>query len=1136
MKTPPAKPAPALHSLAILRSSGSSPTDESSADSSVIVQGKTGLQYWRSLEQLADTPAFRAGLHQNFVKGADEMFQKSRRRFLKMMGASLGLAGMTGAGCIRLPEEKLAPYAHRPENRIPGNPVNYATAMEILGIAQGLLVTSYDGRPIKVEGNPSHPLNKGAADTLAQASVLEMYDPDRSRGVLKRDKDQETEVGWDEFAKWAKSAFAGGGVCVLSEASSSPSLAVLKEKFASAPFKGEWFEYEPVSGDNAREGARIALGQEVLPVLELAEAKIIVSLDADLFGGGDPLAVKHARDFAAGRRMHENKSPEKEDATKEAASKKVADKEVASKEVKGPGERAINRLYVVEAVHSITGACADHRLALKPSQIEAFASALAERVGAGPAGAGVPEGTVAGESEKFLAAIAADLQACKGQAVVVAGARQPAAVHALAMAINLKLGNVGKTVICYPDPQPKRPSHAAAIAKLVKKMQAGEVSTLLIIGGNPVYNAPADLKFADALKKLKNTAHLALHDDETSQMCGWHLSRAHYLESWGDARTIDGTVSIVQPLIEPLFDGRSPIEVVALVLGEEGNKASGYEIVRQTYKTLAQGKFSEWNWKKVLGAGVVEDTAWKPVAVGEEATASPALALTPAVAKDEYEVAFLTDAKVFDGRFANNGWLQELPEPMTRLTWDNAALMSPATASNIGVKQDELITLKTGGSGDVAAAAVQVPVFFLPGMADGTIGLALGYGRKFAGNIGNKVGHNAYLLRTTAALGWCVAKVQSAGQPYQLATVQDHHIIEESNHVVKNVGRDEYERRVPILIHEVALANAYEGEVEETSDEDKKTGAISIFAEHPFDGSAIPGVDDSHIAKHDKHRWGMAVDLSTCTGCGACVVACQSENNIPIVGKEQVLHGREMHWIRIDRYYSGTPEDPKAVHQPVLCMQCENAPCESVCPVAATTHSEEGLNMMTYNRCVGTRYCSNNCPYKVRRFNFFDYNRGTKKDEYLPNQLREPISELVKMQKNPEVTVRMRGIMEKCTYCVQRIERVRITAKREGDRPIADHEIQTACQQSCPTHAIVFGDLNDPKSEVSKLHALSRTYSMLDEVLNTKPRTQYIAKVRNLVPALAKAEAKAESKEPQGGPGALGPVGSPSSTSGTGKG
>ena len=1019
-----------------------------------------GPRYWRSLEQLADTPEFRAGLERQPALGAEEALHASRRRFLQTMGASLGLAGLATTGCIRLPEEKLAPYAHRPENRTPGNPVSYATALEIGGMAQGLLVTSYDGRPIKIEGNPSHPLNRGAADVLAQASVLELYDPDRSRGVTKRSfsrdrngdgPDDKLEsyaeiASWDEFrSDFIKQIPAAGtGFCVLSEASNSPSLAAMWTRFHEKFPGSQWYEYEAVSDDNVREGAFAAFGEHVLPVLELADAKIIVSLDADLFGGGSPLAVKYARDFAARRKLYDKNKQKPED---------------------------MNRLYVIESLHTITGASADHRLARGPGEIGAIARELAAVLGV--------HGVKAPKDSKLplLDSIIADLQENVGHAVVVAGSRQPAEVHALVAAINHKLGNVGKTVVYYPDPQPKRPSHAA-IETLVKRMESGGVSSLLILGGNPAYDAPANLKFAEALEKVPTSIHLALHEDETSQLCTWHLSRTHYLESWGDARTFDGTVSVVQPLIEPLTDGRSPIEILSLIVDEKPR--ADEEIVRKTIESLVDKPVTDYRWKKLLAEGVVKGTESEPVKIEDLAGWALQPIPVPAAAEDEYELVFYTD-KVYDGRFANNGWLQELPDPMTRLTWDNAAVMSEKTAQAIGVKQDELVALK------VEEAEVLAPVFFLPRVAEGVIGLALGYGRTAAGKLGDHVGQNAYALRTTANLGWRHVKAERTGKKHRLATVQDHHIVDP-------YGKQAVKERIPELIREVPAAKAY--------DVPGQKPFLSIFDQHKLDGTSPASGDQGHVPEHDLHRWGMAVDLSCLHGLrrvrGGLPGGKQHSHRRQGAGAQRPRDALDPRRPLLPRSSRGSPpNEAVAVHQPVLCMQCENAPCESVCPVAATTHSQEGLNMMTYNRCVGTRYCSNNCPYKVRRFNFFDYNRGTLSDQYVPNQLRQPVTALIEMQKNPEVTVRMRGVMEKCTYCIQRIEQTRIAAKREGDRPIRDGEIQTACQQTCPAQAIVFGDLNDAQSQVSKLHGLSRTYGMLDPELNTKPRTRYVAKVRN---------------------------------------
>ncbi|NLF69936.1 MAG: TAT-variant-translocated molybdopterin oxidoreductase [Candidatus Anammoximicrobium sp.] len=1009
-----------------------------------------GRRYWRSLEEQADTAPFREPAGE-FPPAAAEMFQASRRGFLKIMGASLSLAGLSG--CVRYPQERLAPYAHQPDGRTPGVPVRYATAWEVAGVAQGLLITSYDGRPIKVEGNPAHPVNRGAADAQAQAAVLELYDPDRSRGAIRREGVERTPVAWDDFFRWVKQELAGDGtgVAILSEASSSPSVADLRARLQKAMPKLEWFEYEPLSEDNVREGVRRAFGRGLRTVPDLASARVVVSLDADLFGGGHPLAIKHARDFAAGRQSG------------------------------GAAGEAPNRLYVVESIHSMTGACADHRRAVRASAVGVVAARLAARLGV--VGAVEPETNPDGVEAAFFEAVQKDLEAAAGRSLIVAGARQPPEVHALVAAINDKLGNTGRTVLYYDDPDSGRPAHAEALRTLVRKIDEGAVAKLLILGGNPVYNAPADIAFAEALRKVQSHAvHLALHEDETSLLCRWHLSRAHALEAWGDALAYDGTYTIVQPLIEPLFDGKSVLEILAALAGETVDAGGGYELVRRTFRGWVGESFSEWKWKKTLADGVLErdaGTAGAPVDVGGQAR--PPEGVLPQ-GEDSFEVVFFADGKMHDGRFANNGWLQELPEPMTRLTWDNAALMSPATAEQVGLQRDELVSLQAGDS-----AGLLAPAYLLPGMPDGVIGLALGYGRTAAGNVGSGVGQNAYALRTTAGLGWrSGVSVQGTGRMHPLATVQDHHIVDA-------VGRAAVQERIPELIREGTFAEL----AADPALGQEKTRRLSPFNEHRFDGGAAGRADQSHVPAHDRHRWGLAVDLTACTGCGACVLACQAENNIPIVGREQVLHGREMHWIRVDRYFRETPESPVAVHQPVMCMHCENAPCEAVCPVAATTHSQEGLNMMTYNRCVGTRYCANNCPYKVRRFNYFDFNRGTLHDLYEPNLIREPVSELVKMQKNPEVTVRMRGVMEKCTFCVQRIENARAAAGREGGRPLADGEIQTACQQTCPARAIVFGDLNDPRSRVSQLQQQAHSYGMLDDDFNTKPRTRYLAKLRN---------------------------------------
>ncbi len=1027
------------------------------------------------------------------------------------MGASLGLAGLAGSGCIRVPEEKLAPYAHRPHNRMPGVPVTYATAMEIGGIAQGLLVTSYDGRPIKIEGNPSHPLNRGTADALAQAAVLGLYDPDRSRGVIRRNADGHPgQVGWEEFARWSKTAFSGDGrgICVLSEASRSLSLFATCTTFSGSMPKAEWYEYEPLA---ARPPQEFGLGLDgpVDCVLDLSRAKVIVSLDADLFGGGHPMAIKHARDFAAGRRLHET-----------AAEGKGTVRFSSDENRDSPPAAAMNRLYAVESVPSITGACADHRRALPASAIGALVGQIAR-------GLGLVTGLAADDVESgldpaFLEQIQADLKANPGRSVVVAGRWQPPAVHAWVAAINAKLGNNGHTVHHH---RVAWEWGASQIGQLVANMHAGKVETLLILGGNPVFDAPADLNFAAALKKVKNPIHLGLYDDETSRLCRWHLSQAHFLEAWGDARTYDGTLSLAQPLIEPLCDGRSAIEVLAMILGQRPpgdplitgidlttflnqrpqGEDLGYRIVRRTFRYLlgehnvenAEARV-EWKWKKALAAGVVEDTAWNLLEPAVQPSVAPPP--LPRPAKGDYEVVFFSDGKVYGGRFANNGWLQEMPEPMTRLTWDNAAVMNARTAQRIGVKRDEFVALQAEGMPEL-----EVPVLILPGVADGVIGLALGYGRTAAGNIGDGVGRNAYLLRTSQSPGWRSVKARPTGKTYELATVQDHHVLD-------TVGKEAIRERVPELVHEVVLADVLRAEAvlpqvpKSLNPQIPKSpnlhSALSIFDEHRLNGRSPTGEDQSHVPAHDFHRWGLAVDLGLLHR---------------LRGLRHGLPGREQHAHRRQGAGAPGPRDALDPRRPLFPRGARRA---GLGPPARAVHAVRerplrgGLPGGSHHAQRRRPEHDDLQPLRGHALLLEQLPLQGAAVQLLRLQLRhadghvhaepDPRAALgvARMQKNPEVTVRMRGVMEKCTYCIQRIEAARIAAKREGDRPLREGEIQIACQQTCPTGALVFGDLNDPASRVSKLDRLARTYGLLDAELNTKPRTRYVARVRNPAPGL----------------------------------
>ena len=1016
----------------------------------------TGPVYWRSLDELANAPEFRRFLADEFPEFAEELACRgpsgTRRQFLKLMGASLALAGLTAC---RWPKENIVPATRQPGNRIPGVPVQYATAFELSGVATGLLVTSYDGRPIKIEGNDKHPFSRGKTNAWMQASLLDLYDPDRSQQPVERAAGRNTNLTWDEFRAFAGSHFealrarGGKGLSVLAEPSSSPSRAALKARLLTACPEARWYEYEPCSRDHEREAARLAFGRPYRLHLDLAAADVIVSLDGD-FLMTHPAAVRYAGDFAARRRADD-------------------------------GE--MNRLWVFESNHSVTGSNADHRYPVRSADIgQVLRQIAAEFAKILPAAAELRASVPPPSRQPLTAAVAErvarDLAAHLGHAVLSVGPPQPPAVHAEALALNRVLGAVGTTVRFTEETDPERLTHAAAIAALTDRMRRGEIDTLLILGGNPVYDAPADLDFGAALATVPTSLHLSLYDDETSRRCTWLVPRAHYLESWGDARAYDGTLSLVQPLIEPLYGGLTPLELLALTAGD--SLVTGYDIVRRTWgESFDFGTDRQKLWDLALHDGVVTDTAW-PWRTPELRPWPPFVEAAPA---DGWEVVFAPDYSVYDGRFANNAWLQELPDPLTKLTWDNAALVSPADARKLGVTRpgDVLRVELSGGR------ALELPACILPGHAENSLTLPLGYGRTpAAGAVASGAGCDTFTLRTGDALYIAATgvRVTATGRRAVLATTQDHHAIRSV------VSDEEQQRRVAVLVRE-ATQEHYR--------------AHPDFAQHAVH---LPQLESLWKERDYKdHKWGMAIDLNACIGCGACTLACQAENNIPVVGKAEVGKGREMHWIRVDRYFRGDAEDAAVVHQPVTCVHCENAPCEQVCPVAATVHDEEGLNVMVYNRCIGTRYCSNNCPFKVRRFNWFynhhgPYHPRSARDGaaafpgLLPHAQATPIEMLAH---NPSVTVRSRGVMEKCTFCVQRINAVKSTARNEGWAQIPDGLITPACAQACPTSAIVFGDLNDPTSRVAKLHNDQRSYGLLEE-LNIKPRAKYLAKLRNPAP------------------------------------
>ncbi|MCU1232465.1 MAG: 4Fe-4S ferredoxin, iron-sulfur binding domain protein [Candidatus Solibacter sp.] len=981
------------------------------------LEGARGRDYWRSLDDLAATPEFQDLLEREFPRQAvgwseDEDANEGRRNFLKVMGASLALAGMTA--CTRQPTEHIMPYVRQPEDLIPGRPLFFATAMTVNGIATGILAESHEGRPTKIEGNPEHPASLGACDPFSQASVLQLYDPDRSQALTLNNEIS----SWGKFTGALRDALAqqksknGAGVRILTETITSPTMAdqlrnILKE-YPSA----KWHQWDPAGPHAGRAGSVLAFGQPTNTYYDFTHANVVVSLDADFLATG-PGYLRYARQFSARRRVNE------------------------------PSD-TMNRLYVAEPMPTPTGTKADHRLPLRAGDIEEFAWALAISLG-------IAQGPKNGENHdiyKWLGPIARDLESNKGTSLVVAGQYQPPIVHALAAIMNEKLGNVGKTVF-YTDPVEANPGdQIASLMDLVKDLDAGAVEVLVILGGNPAFNAPVELGMADRLKKAKLRIRLGMYADETSAVCQWQVPETHFLETWGDARAFDGTVTIQQPLIQPLYGGRSAMQVLQSFL--EAPEKSPYDIVKGYWSTQHAGKDFEAWWRRSVHDGLVANSALpvKTVAVRGEALAARAGAKHLG---GKLEVIFRPDPTIFDGRFANNGWLQEMPKPITKLTWDNAAFLSPATAHRFGVQNGDKLKLTYEGR------SLDAPVFIQPGHVNGATTLHLGYGRTAGGRAANEMGFSPYGLRTAKALWQDVGMdAEKSGEKYLFASTQEFHTLEtpDRRHIIHRAELAEFKKN-PEAPHEGA---------------ETPPRSLSLYPEWKYEGYA----------------WGMAIDLNSCTGCGGCVVACQAENNIAVVGKDQVRRGRAMHWLRVDSYYQGDPNDPAIYNQPVPCMQCENAPCELVCPVQATSHSSEGLNDMVYNRCVGTKYCSNNCPYKVRRFNF-----------YLFSDYETPS---LKLLRNPDVTVRSRGVMEKCTYCVQRINSAKIDAER-ADRSVRDGEIQTACQASCPTDAIVFGNVNDKNSRVAKLKATERNYSLLAD-LNTRPRTTYLASLRNPNPEI----------------------------------
>jgi MoCo/4Fe-4S cofactor protein with predicted Tat translocation signal len=977
-----------------------------------------GKEFWRSLEELSRSDAFDEFFAQEFPQQAVPLGKGvDRRDFLKLMSASVAMAGLTAC---RQPADAIVPYVNQPESIIPGKPIYFASAMSLNGVATGVLVESHMNRPTKIEGNPEHPSSLGASDAFMQASILGLYDPDRSQ-VIRKLGDTAT---WGDFIGAVQPVLNaaktnGAGLRILSQTSSSPTFGAQMQVLLAQYPGMKWHQWEAVNRDGIREGGRLAFGRYVNTCYDFTKANVVVSLGSDFLAEG-PGHLRYARDFMSRRKV---------------------------RTVGVAPLTSMNRLYAIEGSMSNTGSVADHRIAVKPSQIEAIARGILAGQGTSP----------------VLNTLIKDLQANRGASIVIAGEEQSAELHAIAHAINTQLGNIGTTVIV-TDPIEVAPvNQLASLQELVRDMNAGAVNALIILGGNPVFDAPVDLQFAKALDKVPFRAHQSLYYDETSLRCHWHIPETHYLETWGDARAHDGTISIAQPLIAPLYNGRSASEVIGTLIG--GLDQTPYQTVRAYWQS--QGA-TDATWRKWLHDGVIAGSALAPIAVA----AAPPPATSNQQPATGFEIELRHDPTIYDGRFANNGWLQELPKPQTKITWDNVLIVSPKTATKIGYdpeERDSLVNEKQTRFADVSYRGVtmRLPIWVVPGYAEDVATIYYGHGREKSGKIGTGTGFNTYPFRFSNALnggpGARITMSNDAPRIYHVACTQEHQSID------------------PSVVGERGLIRAatFEGYKQNPR-----------YTQDPHHGSDVAGHGDESMYKEwdysDKHAWAMVIDTTVCTGCNGCVIACQSENNIAIVGKAEVLRERELHWLRIDRYYRGDVDNPEVFHEPVPCMQCENAPCEPVCPVEATSHSEDGLNDMTYNRCVGTRYCSNNCPYKVRRFNFFGY-----ADYDTPS---------LKPMRNPDVTVRTRGVMEKCTYCVQRINLAKIDAEKQG-RKVRDGEVVTACQQACPTQAIVFGDMNDKTSHVAKLKAELHHYALLEE-LQTRPRTTYLGTIRNPHPDL----------------------------------
>ncbi|MBT3251644.1 MAG: TAT-variant-translocated molybdopterin oxidoreductase [Candidatus Marinimicrobia bacterium] len=1005
-------------------SNGENSKMNTSADRLTIPAKSNGKDYWRSLDELSNTDKFQSFVENEFPEGTIDMpSQVSRKKFLGLMGASLALAGLTAC---RRPIEKILPYIKAPEEIIPGIPKYYASAMPFGLNSYGIVVETHEGRPTKIEGNKGHSSSMGRANSFVQSSVLNLYDPDRSQAP----KHLGREVTWKAFQTFWKPEHEqflendGEGLAVLSESFASPTLNRLRNSFLEKFPKATWAAYEPVSDENIYRGLEIATGQVYQPINHFDKADVILSIDSD-FLYLESSDIVSSRRFADGRRVTtENDS--------------------------------MNRLYCVENSFSVTGGMADHRLIIPYNRIAAFTAALITELRKSGISISTPDAIdqidVSGIDTKWVRILSNDLVFNKGKSLVIAGYRQSAEVHAMVYAINDGLQNNGKTIY-YHQPEDRLYPRKSEFKSLVKNLESGKINTLILSDINPVYSNSADTDFTSAMKMAKNVIHYGVSENETSALCNWHLPGIHYLETWGDVRSFDNTLSVIQPMIAPLFKGKSQAELFNTLLTAEF--ISDYDLVRETWKSLLVSQGFDKQWQQVLHDGYLagSDSHPEETSINKRSITAGLNNFNPGTTKG-IEVVFAKSSATFDGRFANNGWLMENPDPVTKVSWDNVASISEKTATKLGLKNKELAEFSINGQ------KATVPIWIMPGHAHNSITMTLGYGRTSGGRISNNVGVNVNRLKTSDSYLSSDVSVTGTGRSFLIACTQDHHGMGSEKLVA-----DQIQKRLPMIVRESTL-DEYRSNPDFVNDVVEQPELSSLWKEKEYT---------------EGYQWGMSIDLNVCTGCNACSIACQSENNIPVVGKDQVEKGREMSWIRLDRYFSGDVENPEMVFQPIACQHCEMAPCEQVCPVTATVHDDEGLNAMVYNRCAGTRYCANNCPYKVRRYNFYNFT--------------SELPEIVQMSQNPNVTVRFRGVMEKCSFCLQRINQAKITTKNEN-RTIVDGDVVAACQQTCPTDAIVFGNINDPDSKVSKMKKQNRDYSLLGEI-NTRPRTTFLAKLRN---------------------------------------